>query len=431
MPWATWNRKRARGNLWGRLVPGCGGLVLTLLASTGCSERPSILLVSLDTLRRDHVGAYGDERGLTPALDALASEGLVHEAAYTTMPTTGPAHLSLLTGLYPSEHGARRNGEGLRPGLASYTAPFQLRRRGYATAAFVTTRLLHKSLLGLRGFGIYDTPRGSLRPGDDAVAAALAWLDVEKRRPIFMWVHLYDAHAPYGSADEKRRSFPVDASAYGWVDPDRYSDAGERREMETRYARGVAAADTALGQLVTGVRERLAKPPLVIVVSDHGESFSEHLGQRGFAYDHGESLDEEAIALALVLAGPGVAPGRSTGAASIRDLYTTILAAAALEDPGASARDRRDLRLPRAEPRVVAVERRRLLSEVREAARSHASGATDGTRLLIVAEDASPTSGPADADLLATARAHLAPAATAAPIDRQTQEALTQLGYGE
>jgi arylsulfatase A-like enzyme len=424
VPWATWNSQLAPLARW-------GGLVFALVALPGCPERPSILLVSLDTLRRDHVGAYGDSRGLTPALDALAAEGLVHEAAYTTMPTTGPAHLSLLTGLYPSEHGARRNGEGLRPGLASYTAPSQLRRRGYATAAFVTTKIMHNALLGLRGFAIYDTPRGSLRPGDVAVEAALAWLDVEKRRPIFLWVHLYDAHAPYGNADEKRRSFPVDASAYGWIASDRYADPDERGEMEARYARGVATADAALGRLVTGVRERLETPPLVIVVSDHGESFSEHLGERGFAYDHGESLDEEAIALALVLTGPGVVPGRSSGAVSIRDLYTTILAAAALEDTGASSRDRRDLRLPRADLRVVAVERRRMLSDPREAARSHASAATDGTRLLIVAEDGSPTSGAADADLLATARAHLAPAATAAPIDPKTREALTELGYGE
>ena len=98
MPWATWNRVSV---LLGLVLVGCR------------APSPSILLVTLDTVRRDHVGSYGAESGLTPSLDALASGGLVHDAAYTTMPTTGPAHVSLFTGLYPSDHGVRRNGDPL------------------------------------------------------------------------------------------------------------------------------------------------------------------------------------------------------------------------------------------------------------------------------------------------------------------------------
>ena len=98
MPSATWTECRR----------GCRAWCLAALILTACNEAPrapSVLLVTLDTLRRDHVGAYGSDAGLTPNLDALAAEGLVHDAAYTTMPTTGPAHLSLFTGLHPSEHG--------------------------------------------------------------------------------------------------------------------------------------------------------------------------------------------------------------------------------------------------------------------------------------------------------------------------------------
>ena len=108
MPWAT-RTEAAALLLLVVLAPGC----------SGPAAGPNILLVTIDTLRRDHVGAYGDGRGLTPNLDALAATGLVHERAYTTMPTTGPAHLSAFTGLYPSEHGARSNGEPLPPRFAS------------------------------------------------------------------------------------------------------------------------------------------------------------------------------------------------------------------------------------------------------------------------------------------------------------------------
>jgi arylsulfatase A-like enzyme len=399
----------------------------------GCQQPPSILLVTLDTVRRDHVGAYGDPRGLTPAFDALAAEGLLHEAAYTTMPTTGPAHLSLLTGLYPSQHGARRNGEPLIPDLAADTAPNQMRRRGYHNAAFVTTKIMHRRLLGVRGFPVFDAPSGALRPGEDAVDAALAWLDHEKRRPALLWVHLYDAHSPYGTADEKRRSFPVDPKAYGWVKADgRYASEEARRDIEMRYARGVQAADAALGKLVDGVRERLATPPLILVVSDHGESFAEHLAERGFAYDHGESLDEEAVTLALVVAGPGVVPGRSTGAVSIRDLYTTLLEAAGVGDPDAQQAGRRDLRHPDGNRRLVAIERRRTISS-REAVRSHAAAASDGIQLVVVGEDGAVTQGGSDhSDLERLARSHLDGApAPIRPLDADTREALEQLGYGE
>ena len=221
MSWVTWNRV---GALLGLVLAGCR------------APSPSILLITLDTVRRDHVGIYGAESGLTPSLDALAGEGLVHDAAYTTMPTTTPAHVSLFTGLYPSEHGVRRNGDPLPADLAARGLAARLRRRGYATAAFVTSPLMSSGLTGLRGFEIYDSPTGTLRPAAAAVKAALAWLRVEKRRPIFLFVHLHDAHAPYGSADEKRRSFPVDPSSYGWIDePGRYAAKSERVAMAERY----------------------------------------------------------------------------------------------------------------------------------------------------------------------------------------------------
>jgi len=425
--WAIWTEAGGRSAL----------AALALAAALGCGPTPpSILLVTVDTFRRDHAGVYGNEAGLTPNLDALAREGLTHDAAYTTMPTTGPAHLSIFTGLLPSEHGARSNGENLAPQVLERELGVRLRRAGYATAAFVTSQIIAPQATGLRGFEIYDAPRGALRPGAAVVESVLAWLAVEKRRPVFLWVHLYDPHAPYGDADEKRVSFPVDRRRYGWVEPGRYGTPEARARMAERYARGVAGADAALGELLAGARAVLGESLLVIVTADHGESLAEHLGSRGFAYDHGKFLDPETVRVPMVLAGPGVVPGRSEGAASIRDLYTVILDAAGIGDERAAAEHRRDLRTPDAARRVVRIERRRFLSPVRDEVKTHAAAGADGSALVVVSETGEQSAGPVEADLLEAARAGLpdATAAEGAPresLDLETRRALEELGYVE
>jgi arylsulfatase A-like enzyme len=409
------------------------------LAATACEagpEPPNILLVTIDTLRRDHVGAYGDTRALTPNLDALAADGLVHANAYTTMPTTGPAHLSIFTGHYPSELGTRRNGEQLPARFATRELGYRLGRRGYRTAAFVTARLLANGVVGLRGFDVYDAPNAVLRPGDDAVGDALAWLAVEKRRPVFLWVHLYDPHAPYGTADEKGRSFPVDPADYGFVDAERYRDLDRRRALEARYRRGVESADAALGKLLAGTREILGADLFVAVTTDHGEALSEWLDTRGFGFDHGKFLDTEEVRIPLVLNGPGIAAGRSHGAVSLRDLYTTLLAVAGIDDGDSETEQRRDLRSPDSTRRIVRIERREFHSRMPESVRGHAAAAADGAALVIVAEDGRPAAAnpPPPPDLLSAARSSLAGLNDDGPaeeIPRETREALRDLGYVE
>lgn len=417
-------------------------LALAALVAGACGgePRPSLLLVTLDTLRTDHVGAYGASPSPTPRLDALAAEGLVHEAAFTTMPTTGPAHVSLFTGLLPHAHGSDRNGVPMDPALAERELPARLREAGYATACFVTASVLAPRLTGFTGCEVYDGVRGALRPGRDAVAAALRWLDAERRRPVFLWVHLYDPHAPYGTPDDKRRGLPLAPGAYGWVDRARYADPAARRRMAERYAAGVREVDAALGALVAGVRERLPSDPLVAIVADHGEALDEYLDARGWAWDHGEFLDPAELRVPLVLWGPGVTPGRSPGPASIRDLYTTLLAAAGLPDPRAGAEGRRDLRVPDAAPRPVLAERRSFAGALeapdaaaRAAVRAHAVAASDGRRWLWLGEDGSAI-GEATPELEAAAREVLARSAAgrgreAPPIDPATREALRALGY--
>ncbi len=297
----------------------------------------------------------------------------------------------------------------------------------------MTTRLLEPRATGLRGFAIHDGPRGVLRPGAQAVEAALRWLATEKRRPVFLWVHLYDAHAPYGSADDKRRSFPLEPGRHGWVDAQALQ-AEQRARAEERYAVGVRAADAALGALVAGLDERLEPAPLLVVTGDHGEALDEHLAGRGYAYDHGEFLDEDVVCVPLVLRGPGVEPGRPGTAASLRDLYTTLLASAGLHDERALREQRVDLRGETAPDRIVTVERRRVGPRARPLVRSHAAAAFDGTAGVVVGEDGSPTTTEAPSELLAAARERLSAGGggPAAPsTDPEVSEALRALGYAE
>jgi hypothetical protein len=307
-----------------------------------------------------------------------------------------------------------------------------LRERGYASAAFVTTRLLAAGATGLPGFEIYDAPRGALRPGAEAVEAALVWLAHEPRRPVLLWVHLYDAHAPYGAPDEKRRGFPVDPRRHGFVDRARFADPAERARQGDRYAAGVREADAALGRLVAGLAGRFAGEPLLVVAADHGESLDEHLATRGYAFDHGEFLDEEVVRIPLVLAGPGVAPGRSRAPVSIRDLHPTLLRVGGLVPREADAGD---LRAPPAGPRVVAVERRRAGPGEAALAPDHAAAAFDAGGGVIVDGSGAPVPGEAqpNAGLLAAARRHApaAPRAPRGPASPDVAEALRSLGYVE
>jgi arylsulfatase A-like enzyme len=420
-------------------------LALALVAGavvglSACRAPPQdIVLVTLDTLRRDHVGAYGDARGLTPNLDRLAQSGLVHEAAYTTMPTTGPAHLSLFTGLYPSELGATRNADVLTDQHAPRELARMLAARGYATAAFVTSTLAGPYATGLRGFDVYDQQLLVLRSGAAAVDDALAWLASESegvKRPIFLWVHIYDPHAPYGDTNQKRLSFPLDPELYGWIDPAHFASGEVAARTDQLYRDGVRLADAELGRLLKGVQQQRGQATLVIVAADHGESLSEHVATRGYAYDHGEFLDPEAVRIPLVLAGPGISPGRSTGAVSIRDLYTTVLEAAGIHDATAAAEGRRDLRKTSSQLRIVEIERRSFSERQPPLVESHYGGASDGDRIVVAGADGELTSGAegASAELIAAASERARKAALAArqatpDFSPETIEALRSLGY--
>lgn len=318
-----------------------------LLAFTGCAKRddravspvagvqpPSVLLLTLDTTRADHLGAYGSRSGATPHLDALAARGVVFERAWAVAPLTLPAHTSMMTGELPARTGVRWNGEqrlaegtGALPTLAE-----RFRSAGYATGGFVSAAVLdHAFGLG-RGFERYDDEITEAAPGvpsrdrfrsERAAAAtlsrALTWLGEQPPgRPVFLWVHLFEPHDPYLPPPPFAERFPRDA-----------------------YSAEIAAADDAAGKLLSHPRFA-GSAAIVAVLGDHGEG----LGDHGEA-THGLLLTEAALHIPWIVAAPGVAPRRERALVSQIDLAPTLLDLAGLPatagERGASAAAGRSL----------------------------------------------------------------------------------------
>lgn len=256
--------------------------LLALLAlAGGCGEAPppSLLVVSIDTLRADAVSAWGREADSTPQLDALAARGTRFAAATSVTPLTLPAHASALTGLRPARHGLTVNGASAGR-LPVPTLAERLAARGYATGAFVSAAVLDARLGLAAGFATYDdalaVPGGPARPlerrGDATVDVALAW-DGWDAPSFFGFVHLFDPHAPYAAPGG---ATGIDRAAY--LDEVRFVDAQ-------------------LGRLLAGVAARARGELLVVLLSDHGEGLGEH-GEE----THGLLLHEATLHVPLVAA---------------------------------------------------------------------------------------------------------------------------------
>jgi arylsulfatase A-like enzyme len=312
-------------------------LLLLATALAGCAgegapeKARSVLLVTLDTVRRDSLSCYGERNDTTPELDRLAREGVLFEQAYTTAPITLTAHASLLTGLYPPRHGVRDNGIAtVAP--AAETLAERARAAGVQTAAFVGAVVLDR-VFGLdQGFEPYDGPPARTevghpgeRPAAEVFDGALAWLAQRDRaRPFFLWLHCYDAHHPY----EPRTPLPPGASEL-----DRY--LAEVRELDAELGRLLAAlrADGTLDETV------------VVVTADHGEAFGEHQ-----ELTHGPFAWNTTLAIPLLMRFPdGARAGeRSRELVSLVDLAPTLAEVLGTSMPDSI--DGRSLLQPRDEP---------------------------------------------------------------------------------
>jgi arylsulfatase A-like enzyme/tetratricopeptide (TPR) repeat protein len=276
------------------------------------ASRPAnILLISIDTLRADHVGSYGYAAAQTPTLDALARRGLRFTHASTVTPLTLPAHASLMTGTFPAWHGVRDNG-GFYVSEDETTLAEVLRAKGYRTGAFVSAFVLDSRWGINQGFDRYfdefDLSRyegkgldAVQRPGSEAVDRALPWIDAEANQPFFAWVHLYDPHTPYAAPEPFRSRFP--------------------RTMVGAYDAEVATADSQVARLLAALEAsgRL-DTTLVVVVGDHGESLGEHQEQT-----HGFFIYESSVRIPLIIAGPQIAVRTVDDPVRIVDVMPTLL----------------------------------------------------------------------------------------------------------
>ena len=265
----------------------------------------NLLIVTLDTTRADRLSAYGFQSASMSAIDRLAREGTVFLRATTVAPLTLPAHCSLLTGLYPPHHGVRDNADSpLDP--AHLTLAELLHRRGFRTAAFVASSVLAANRGLARGFDVYrDTTASSAapppsvrRPGNEVVDDALNWLGGRYNLPFFLWVHLYDAHAPYRPPEPYRTQYAFDP-----------------------YEGSLAFLDSQVGRLIQALEaHHQLNRTLIVVTSDHGESLGDH-GE----LEHGIFLYESVLHVPLIMRVPGVAPRPFVSVTSLVDVLPTVL----------------------------------------------------------------------------------------------------------
>lgn len=284
-------------------------LLLVVSLSAGCAQPPPqptieaprhLILITIDTLRADRVGAYGYSQARTPNIDALASRGARFDRAFAPAPITLPSHASLMTGRYPPGHGSRHNGMTMDASVPTLAAT--LSSAGFATGGFVAAFPLDRRFGISKGFESYGDkmPRGAQggitneRPGRVVVDEAIAWLEGHRSQRLFLWVHLFEPHAPYG-------------------------DPRSGRSAVARYDDDVAEADTQVGRLVKGLGADAAKS-LIVVTSDHGEAFGEHgeITHSLFVYD-------TTLRVPLILAGPGVSTRTIATPVSLVDVAPTVL----------------------------------------------------------------------------------------------------------
>jgi arylsulfatase A-like enzyme len=284
-----------------------------VIAPGAAPSPPNVLLISLDTLRADAVGAYGARFPTTPRIDAdLVRRGTLFEQAIAPFPLTLPSHLSIMTGLYHRTHGVRRLGEALAPSMTTLASA--LRSAGYATAAFTEDGFLFAESGVDRGFGLYDENKAAQGTGlvSETFGRGIAWLRAHADRRFFLFLHTYQVHAPYYPPEAYRSLFADIGTLPSGVERDRL-----------RYLQETRVADDAVGQVLDALDELgLARDTLVVLLADHGEEFLEH-GQRF----HGYQLYEETLRVPLVLRWPGHVPAgaRVAGIVSLVDVMPTIL----------------------------------------------------------------------------------------------------------
>jgi choline-sulfatase len=279
---------------------------------------PNVILITIDTVRADHLGCYGAAGIHTPTLDALARDGIVFDRAISQVPLTWPSHAAILTGTYPFQNGVQDfTGQPLDPRFRSVAEVF--RQHGYATGAVVSAFVLDRSWGLARGFDFYDdafSPEqfrqrdlGLVdRKANESVTHAISWLQKNRSRPFFFWLHLYDPHSPYDPPEPFRSQY-----------------------REHPYDGEIAYADHELGRLIAWLKQnQLYSGTAIVMLSDHGESLGDH-GEK----EHGFFVYNSTVHIPLIVkppAGSGFRPNRVPRPVETIAVAPTLLCLAGMKD---------------------------------------------------------------------------------------------------
>ncbi len=315
-------------------------------AGAPADDRPNVLVITLDTTRPDHIGAYGSSNA-TPNIDRLAREGVRFDTAIATAPLTEPSHLAILTGNPPFVTGVISNGTafGDQPALLSRV----LQDAGWTTAGFVAGFPLHARYGWSQGFDVYDDDFGDVRGlhrlslvkaidqvvlpahtlrerrGDGVIKRARSWLDVHADERFFLWVHLFDPHAPYEAPDHPFDP-PTDGEALDlppyWPPPHRAITSTEwltdAYQAELRYTDGL------VGELLGALEDQgVLDDTVVMLTADHGESLTEH----DYLFDHGDTLFDVSLQVPWLVRYPAAVQAGATIPCQVSnmDIAPTVL----------------------------------------------------------------------------------------------------------
>lgn len=295
------------------------------------SRPPSLLLISIDTLRADHVHAYGYERNTTPFLDALAGRGARFAQAWAHTPWTLPSHATMLSGTVPFRNGVVDDATMLGPSLP-LLAPL-LRERGYATSGVVSGFYVSSRFGFQRGFERFEDfglasearPRDSVR-AEEVAARAIEDLRAAGEKPFFLFAHFFDCHNDYAPPPPYDAAFDRDVSVVPYKNYESYKTAplaeGALRHVIAQYDEEILYTDAMIGRLLEALEAAgRAEDTYVVVTADHGEELFEH-----GSWGHGHSLHTQVLHVPLIVAGPGV-QGARVPRALVRhmDLAPTLL----------------------------------------------------------------------------------------------------------
>lgn len=313
-------------------------------AGSGC-KATNVIIVSIDTLRADHMSLYGYQRATTPNIDRFARTARVFDRAYSTSPFTSPSMVSMLTGLYPGGHGVRLLWQRIDAELV--TLPDLLAPEGFQAAAIISNIVLGNDATGLGDrFAYFDETMDetqSQRPdmlerrADATTDAAIAWLDDKRdpNQPFFLWVHYIDPHCPYDPPADRPLDFvhptarPLAADSI----PESVRDDGvlDGLEYVDRYDEEIAYTDVHVGRLLDRVAESgLLESSLIVLTADHGEHLMD--GDASF-FSHGFGVRDAVVRVPLIIHGAGAPAGRVRQPVSICDITPTALAAVGIDSP--------------------------------------------------------------------------------------------------